>query len=148
MSEENVELVRRGYAALSGGDMQTVLDLLHPRARIRSSAESPDGGVAVGREGLLANFARMDEVFDGLCYDVEEMVDAGERVVALVRMRARGKTSGLEIDDPIAHVWTMRDGMGVALDIYRDRKAALAAVSMGGPGGNADDPPTAVPTDP
>ncbi len=130
MSRENVEIVRRGYEALRAGNLSGVLDLLHPSAEIRSARESPDGGVSIGHAGLLSNFSRAEESFDELHYEPEELLDAGDRVVVFVRMRARGRTSGLVVDDRLAHVWTLRDGKGIALDIHRDRLEALDAAGL------------------
>lgn len=130
MSEENMEVVRRGYEALAAGDFHVVLDLLDPGAEIRSARQSPDGGISIGHDGLLANFGRLEEAFEDPRFEVEELVDAGAQVMAIVRMRARGRGSGLEVEQTLAHVWTLRGGKGVALDIYLDRREALQAIGL------------------
>jgi ketosteroid isomerase-like protein len=46
----------------------------------------------------------------------------------IIHMTAVGRASGLELDTRYAHVWTMRDGLGVRVDAYRDPDAARSAL--------------------
>lgn len=64
--------------------------------------------------------------------EVEEYVEHGDAVVALARYRGRGKGSGVEVDVEGAHVWQMRDGMAVRLEIFADRRSGLASVGLAG----------------
>jgi ketosteroid isomerase-like protein len=68
----------------------------------------------------------MDEVR----FDVDELVDAGDRVIAISRMVARSHTSGIEVEQAVALVWTVRDGRAVRLDPYATRDEALRAVGL------------------
>jgi len=57
--------------------------------------------------------------------DAEEYLELGDTVVVLTRYRGRGKASGVDVDVPGAHVWEMRDGLAVRLEIFADREAVL-----------------------
>ena len=57
---------------------------------------------------------------------------AGDSVVVLTRYRGRGKGSGASVDTIGAHLWTLRDGMVVRLEIYSSRKKALEAAGLPG----------------
>jgi ketosteroid isomerase-like protein len=63
--------------------------------------------------------------------DVEEFVQSGDRILALVHWRGRGKGSGVEMEAMGAHIWTFRDGLAVRFDVYRDRDEAQAAFDAG-----------------
>jgi ketosteroid isomerase-like protein len=54
----------------------------------------------------------------------------GDLVVVLARYTGRGKGSGVEVDTEGAHVWTLRDGKAVRLEIFADRIRALEAVGL------------------
>ena len=62
--------------------------------------------------------------------EAEEYVVEGDHVVALCRYRGRGRGSGAAVDTKGAHLWTMRDGKAVRLEIFADRAKALAVVGL------------------
>ena len=47
-----------------------------------------------------------------------------------MRSRGRGKSSGVEVEDTSANVWTIRDGKAVAYRLYRDQDEALEAAGL------------------
>jgi ketosteroid isomerase-like protein len=55
----------------------------------------------------------------------EDFLTNGDRVVVLCRYTGRGKGSGVEVESPGAHVWTIRDGRATHMVIYSDRERAL-----------------------
>jgi ketosteroid isomerase-like protein len=58
-----------------------------------------------------------------------ELVDAGDRVVALIDQRMRGLNTGIEVSlGKYAHVYTFRDGLVVHWKIYLRQSEALEAV--------------------
>ena len=57
--------------------------------------------------------------------DAEEYIERGDVVIVLTRYRGRGKGSGVEVDSEGAHVWKLRDGKAVRLEVFADRERAL-----------------------
>lgn len=55
----------------------------------------------------------------------EEYIEHGDVVVVLTRYRGRGRGSGVEISTEGAHVWKLRDGKVVRLEVFADRDRAL-----------------------
>ena len=133
MSEENVEVVQRAWeAAWVRKDNDTALALYDPDVQIDLTAVPHVGQSRVyfGLEGvqewlrdLLASFAEMK-------VEVEEWIDAGERVIAMVHNYGRGKRSGVAVDKLEAHLWTVRDGLLVRLQIFPTRAEALEAAGL------------------
>ena len=66
-----------------------------------------------------------------LTIEAEDLIESGDRVLALVRWKGRGKGSGLEIEAAGAHLWTFREGLVVRYEVYRDRDDARAALDAG-----------------
>jgi ketosteroid isomerase-like protein len=60
----------------------------------------------------------------------EELIDAGDQVVAFVRVHGRGKGSGAAVDARIAQVWTIRSERAIRLEYYGDRTEALKAAGL------------------
>jgi ketosteroid isomerase-like protein len=52
MSEENVEVVRRGYEAYERGDIPSWVDLFDPEVVFHGNADFPDSPTPRGHEGL------------------------------------------------------------------------------------------------
>ena len=58
----------------------------------------------------------------------EEFIEIGDYVVVLAKYQGRGKGSGVEIDQEGAHVFKLRDGKVVRLEIFANRERAIASV--------------------
>ena len=83
--------------------------------------------------GLQEWFRKMDEIWDGLAFDPIEIsaLDA-ERVIAVVRTSGRAKASGIDIDQTLTHVWTLREGKAIRFDGYSTKRQALEAAGLSG----------------
>lgn len=131
MSEDNVRGVRDGYAefAVTGrfDDEFTTEDFEWDMSNV---AGWPEQQVYVGAEGARRFLADWVAVWDDWQMDVQEIHDAGERVVAILRQHARSKATGLPVDMVFAQVWTMRDGRRARMEMYSDPAAALRAVGL------------------
>ena len=130
MSQQDVEMLSRGYEAFGSGDTQAVLALLAPDVIVEVHTERPDIGSEVyhGHEGFFANFAELTDVFDDLKVEAGEIEQRGERILVACRVTGRGKGSGVEIVAKIFHVWTLRDGIATRLEIYSDAERAGKAL--------------------
>jgi hypothetical protein len=59
--------------------------------------------------------------------EAEEYIPAGEFVVVMCRYTGRGKESAAAVDTTGAHLWTMRGGKPVRLEVLSSRTKALEA---------------------
>ena len=130
MSQENVEILRSGYVAWNRGDRDTAFEFLEPEFEL----QLPEGGMNVGsfqgREAVTKLWEGYLEVFDFFHMEPEEFFDADDRVVVFVHMPARGKGSGVEVQFRPAHLWTMRAGKAVRLEVFPEREKALEAAGL------------------
>jgi uncharacterized protein len=127
MSEANVELVRTLYDSFRRNDTPAGLELLDPAVEVHDRPEIPDPQVYRGHEGVLAALQVSQDAFDDLELVPEDFIDAGDRVVVVFRFRGRGRESGVPIDEELAHLWTIRDGKAVRMDVHSSREQALRA---------------------
>ena len=79
-----------------------------------------------------AGFLRWIDYWDAMDWslDPEEFIDAGERVVVLARLSARGRESGVSLERRDGMVWTVRDGKAVRLDYFNNATKALEAAGL------------------
>jgi ketosteroid isomerase-like protein len=131
MSRENVEVVRRGYDAYVRGDMESALEAFDPEIEIYDH-DIPDSGEYRGLDGLLQWAADWDASWASWRWEPEEFIDAGDRVVAVLQVYAKGRGSGVDVERLDGAVWTFRDGKCIRLDYYGSKAGALKAVGLAG----------------
>ena len=132
MSEENVEILRRGFEALNARDLDRYyVEFFDPEVEWQSSAEDPDAATHRGLQAYKRYLEQWLESFDGLRADVEESIDVGDgRVFTWNRWTGRGSGSGAPADWYLAIIFTMRDGKIVRGEEYFDRDEALEAAGL------------------
>jgi uncharacterized protein len=128
MKQRDVEAVRASYAALNSGDIEATLAVLAPDAEWHESSALPDAGTFRGRDAVREFLEEFLLSWESFHQKVEEVVVEGDRAALMIHLTARGRGSGAEVDARYAHVWTLRDGLGVRVDAYYDRDAALRAI--------------------
>jgi ketosteroid isomerase-like protein len=112
MSRENVELVQRSYRLLEelrearpGALERSFRACFDERLEVRLPDVYPEGAqVFRGRDGLKCWVASTKEVWDEWRFEPERFLDAGDQVVVLVRVLARGGSSGVVLDRETAHL--------------------------------------------
>ena len=129
MSEQNVELVGTAFAQLPlAGEPRW--DLLHEEIEIHDH-DLMDAGEYRGRAGWrrwLQDWAAAWSEFT--VEPVRELIDAGEEVVLVYRVKARGRASGVELERQDAMVCRVKDAQIVRIDYYNNRAQALGAVGL------------------
>jgi ketosteroid isomerase-like protein len=130
MSNENVEIVRRVYDAAARSDSAAIFALYDAEVELDNTRifVGRAGGIYRGHDGLRRFFREWHEAWERIEYDFDELIDAGdEHVVSVVTRRARGQSSGVEVDLGLALLWTIRDARVVRVMWFRTRDEALEA---------------------
>ena len=109
MAQESIEIVRAAIEAWNRGDIDAWISAWDERAEFHPLCAQLEGDVYRGHDGLRRFVAEMAEEWEEVRFEVDEIRGAGEQVVALGRGRARGQTSGVERDAPLALVGVVRD---------------------------------------
>lgn len=128
MSRENIELVRAAYAAWNRGDLDATVETMHPDVEVMQDSRIPGAIQVKGKSaarGWLESFYETWERFD---ITLEEIVGAGEAVAVVALIRARGKTSGVSVEQHVGHVLTIRNGQTIRWQSYMTPEEALEAV--------------------
>jgi ketosteroid isomerase-like protein len=125
MSQENVDVIRRGfehYAATGDQLWENYSDAVVVR-----DEESPDQSEYRGLDGVRRWIDDWSSAWDEWHIELEEIVDAGDAVLVLIHHTGRGHSSGLELDSHDGMLFTLEDGKVVGLDYFHDRERAVAA---------------------
>jgi ketosteroid isomerase-like protein len=134
VSRENVETIRQMVetANASGWEAEAVVDdWVHPEARVYPAPDFPGPDVYVGRADIATFIREWTSTFDDLRWELEQIIDLGDRVLALTRMIGRSGTTGTAIDWPFGVVFgDFRDGLFAEARYFMDQKAALEVVGL------------------
>ena len=126
---ENQEVVRRVFEAFNQGDLETVLEALDPQIEWHVPPMLPEQTVYHGHRGVRDLWRSLRDSFDDFELAIEDMAEAGDRVMVLACAQGRGKGSGIEVRTPsFGWVWTLRAGKALRLDVYPNRAEALQAL--------------------
>src|SRR6476660_674819 len=109
MSQENVEIVRRGFEAVNAGEPD--FSIYHPALVYHPRADEPDPSPHIGREAFERLALGFVEAFSTAKFDVEGLIDAGDLVIASTVMHGRGRASGADVTDAYVFVYKLRDGL-------------------------------------
>lgn len=130
MSQENVDKAREFIDAYNRRDFDAAIESFDPEIDfVLPARQSADSGR--GADHVIRFFEGIDETFDELRLLPQEFVDAGNRVATRLRFYARGKGSGMVLDEELYHqVTTFRDGRIVRIEYLDDWAAALEAARV------------------
>jgi ketosteroid isomerase-like protein len=131
MSQENVELVRRGYEAMNKREFSRMPEFLDPNVEFDMSRNILNPDTYHGHEGVERLASVVEDTWDDFRVEVHDLVDVGDRVVAEITISGTGRGSGVEAEMRIFNIWTLRDGKAIRVEGgYRDRDEALEAAGL------------------
>ncbi len=107
----NAEVVRRMYDAFLAKDEAGLRRILHPEVEWIQCAGFPGGGHRHGADEVLEKvFAGLHSEWDDFRADIEEYLEAGDRVVALGRYVGKHATTHRSMTAVFAHVYDLEEG--------------------------------------
>jgi ketosteroid isomerase-like protein len=131
MSQENVEMLRRGYEAYNRGDAEgTVADFAPTFEYVSTGAIPGMGDVHRGPEGYLGFIRWLWDEFEDARIEVHELIETGNQVLASVTLHGRGRQSGAEVAWDLWQLWWIEDGRAVRGQAFRDKDEALEAAGL------------------
>jgi ketosteroid isomerase-like protein len=133
MSEgaDEIAVLRGVYEALNRNDVAAMVTAFDPQIEWDESG-LPGGGRYRGLDEVRAHFAQARSQWaEGSC-EPERFISAGDKIVVLVRVRARLKYETEWREGELADVYTFRDGRVVHVRLFLDRQQALAWAGASG----------------
>jgi ketosteroid isomerase-like protein len=130
MSQENVEAIKRAYAALNSGDIPAVIEMCHPDVVLDNMNAAFDAAVYHGYAGLGEFFSLGTAMWESQRFEVEDAVSAdADRVVVLQRIVSVGR-DGVETIAHNAMVFTLKRGKATHIKAFQTKAEALEAVGL------------------
>jgi ketosteroid isomerase-like protein len=116
--------------AWNRSDVDAILALFDPECEVVFPPEVPEPGPFHGHAELREWAEGFLDAWEFHRAEVVETVDAGDSVVAMLRLVGRGIGSGAETDETDPHVFTIQARRIVRWQNFNERADALAAVGL------------------
>jgi len=130
MSQENVDAVRQVCAYWERGEWRASAELFDPRLEVvYSTTAFPDAGTYRGGRVALDAWRRWLEAWEEFSMEVVDVIEDGEGIVALIRLRGRGKESGATVDAEVGVIFDCDRGI-IRRMVFCDRQEALEAAGV------------------
>jgi ketosteroid isomerase-like protein len=136
MSRANIEACEAGVVAINEANLAGFLNLFDPTIEFQSylAGLSGGGGVYRGHDGLTEYFRDIVDAWEHFEVTMDEYREAGDKVLSLGHLQAKGKTSGIEVKAQLAWVFTFREGDGpgrcVDMQVFTEVDKALQAAGL------------------
>jgi ketosteroid isomerase-like protein len=133
MSQERIERIRRFYEAWNVGGFAASERHWHEQAEWHDPPQLIGAEVYRGRAAIAAHMREFEPGGRGfrLLLDAEQVIEAGDAILVVLRGRGRGDSSGAPVaDTPIFHVINLADGKVARLRVFLDRGQALEAAGL------------------
>jgi uncharacterized protein len=129
LAPSNVDLIRPIYEEWGRGNWRPRFDVYHPKMEWGWSDEFPGlAGVYEDHEDPNPRLVAWLNGWENWRAEADEFLEFGDHVVVLATYHGRGRGSGVEISQEGAHVFELRDGKVVRLEIFASRAKALQSV--------------------
>jgi ketosteroid isomerase-like protein len=127
----NVELIERLMDAVNRRDIDALAEATTADLEwFPVFAARVEGEAFRGREGIETFLAEVDDTWEEFRPLPGEYRDLGDRVLALGRLEARGRGSGVPVDSPWAGVFDLRAGEVSRIRTYLDHGEAMRAAGL------------------
>ena len=130
MSQENVELVREGFARWNEGDYDFFFNSTAPDIELLSRFGSLTGEPYRGHRGVREWLADIQQSFERFDLWLDDVRDLGDGVLAIGGIELRARGSGLDLKEPMGWVFEFRDGRVARMRFYAQPSEALEAAGL------------------
>lgn len=128
-SKNNPNLIRTVYEVFGRGDIPAVLATMDENIVFQVAEGHPYGGTYHGHDAVVNNvFMRIGSEWEEYKVIPEELIDAGDIIVALGQYSGKYKATGKNMQAPFAHVWRIRNGKSYEFRQYTDTALIQRAV--------------------
>jgi ketosteroid isomerase-like protein len=130
---DDADVLRQGYDSFARGDMQAATGFWDDEFRYEgpNSQGLPDSGTHEGREAAARILMGIGEHFDNPQVVPDEFVEDEGTVIVLGHFEGTARSTGNAVKAPFVHIWRMRDGRAVRLQVLYDTALVLDALGGG-----------------
>jgi ketosteroid isomerase-like protein len=131
MTSANADLVRRACEDFNRAGFDTLLAYADPTIEFSELPQAPEHTLRSGHEEILSWASQFEDVWDEVEAEIVELTEVdAERLIAVLRLRAHARDSGIELEQTSGSLFTFRDGVVVRWEVYPTKGEALRAAGL------------------
>jgi ketosteroid isomerase-like protein len=123
---EQMAAVRQFADSFNSRDFDALFAYTDSQTVLHEWPAAPGAQSYQGPDGLRRAFENWFESWEWMRVEVEDLQEAGSRVMATLHQTAQGKGSAAEVELRTFNVWSFRDGTVTDIHLFTDRESALA----------------------
>jgi ketosteroid isomerase-like protein len=123
--KRNVDLVREMLEDYLRGDYKAALPAFAEDVVVVTSIERYHG-----LDGVVEEAERWVAMWNDYRFEVENILEADDKVVLLYHQSGRSKTAGVALEERAGWVYTLRAGKIARVEMFQDREQALRAAGL------------------
>ena len=125
--------VQLAFGALNRDDVEAAVATYHPEVKLELPKEFVGLGLDPpdrGREERVTFERKWNAEWGRLRYELEEIIDLGDRLLVIGRFEASGPSSGAGFDNEFAEIFTISAGRVIREQAFFNNAEALAAAGL------------------
>jgi uncharacterized protein len=127
MSQQNIDVVRRGIDAFNRRDLPALLSDFDKDVEWVEDRRYPGAETFRGPSGVERSLGKWWDAWGEIALQLDGTIDLGDRVVLSGRVRARGHDSDVAVEAPFGGLYEFRSGKVVRVQTFGSRAEAVEA---------------------
>lgn len=130
MSSANVAIAKSIYEAFTRDDLDAFMSVLSPDVIWNVAENYPyaAGNPYIGPAAVQSELDMLGADWDGFAVNITELLDAGDKVVAIGRYTGTCKKTGKQVDAQTSHIITIAEGKIIVFQQYTDTLQLMQAM--------------------
>jgi ketosteroid isomerase-like protein len=130
MTGRSADAVLPIYEAWNRRDSAAAAALLDAGAEYVNPPYAVEPGIRTGRDAFRRAMEGMLSSFESIHYTIDDVREAGDRVLVTATFTASGAISGVEVNATRHHVWTLREGRPWRFEWFESHAEAIEAAGI------------------
>ena len=131
MGAGDVDLIRAMFGAFNSEDIDSILVFTHPDLEVSVPPElSAEPDVYRGLDGMRRYWDSFQEAMEEIRFHPARVADTGEGVLVEMHLTARGRQTGIPVEQRVIGVWEFRGGLAWRIRVFPTLAGALAALGL------------------
>jgi ketosteroid isomerase-like protein len=127
---QNVAQVRGYIDAFNRRDLDALIAGAEPDVELHEWPNAPGAETHHGPDGLRKAFDNWFEIWEWMHLEIEDITEAGDRVLFTLHQRAKGRGSEIEVSITSFNVYSFRYGKVSRIQLFTEREPALEAAGL------------------